>query len=118
MHSISPWLVGKFKLNSKQYLQIEAHIPLLAYASRPDYAIVDNEEIQYDGGDSAFLYEKGAFVSLDTLQSIHFSLTYHQKITHSINWTIRYGVDYLRYTQPSSHTLLKNVLDIGISLSF
>lgn len=118
IHSVNPWVVGVFPISSKQYLRAEIYVPLLAYATRPDYSIVDNEEIQYEGSDFAFLYKKGEFASINTLQSIHFSLAYHQKINKLTHLNFSYSLDYLRYTQPITQTLLKNSVDIGIAFYF
>jgi len=118
IHSISPWVVSKFSISLKQYLQVEVHFPLLAYSARPDYSIVDNEEIQHEGSDFTFLYNKGTFASINTFQAIHFSLAYHREISSLIHLNFNYDLGYLKYKKPATTTILKNNFDIGIAFNF
>ena len=117
-NSIQPWLLGNYQLNTKNNLQVEVYFPLASYASRPDYSIVDNNEIQYEGSDVSYLYQKGEIVTLNKYQAIDFSLTIKRELSKATDLLVRYRLDYARHNEPQQIVVLKNNFDIGFLFKF
>jgi hypothetical protein len=118
INSINPWLVGIFQLNPSSALKMEVHIPLLAWGIRPDYSIVDNEEIQQGDADFNFLYSKGSLNSLNKYQALNLSIGYRKQLTDRLFFDFAYRFDYLKYKDPVQINVLKNNFDVGLALFF
>lgn len=117
-NSLNPWLGGEYRLGGKSFIQAEIHLPLLSWISRSEYAIVDNEEIQYEGSDVAFLYVKGELASLGTHQALNASLSYRLQFASAMCFNFTYRFDYLRFKKPLPIAVLKNNFDFGLSFNF
>lgn len=117
-NSIDPWMMMSYRINPKNKIRIDAQFPLFAFVSRPEFAIVDNESIQFDGLGFIFLYKKGEFASVGAYQAINLYFTYIKQLSNAIDFTLGYRFDYMRYKKPESISVLKNNIDIGLVINF
>lgn len=117
-NSLNSWMRADYRINQKNTLQASLFLPLVSWISRPDYAIVNNEEILHEGSDLAFVYQKGALASWGAYRAINFSLVYERAISAAVSLQLRYQVDYLRYEEPLVINVLKNNFDVGIGVDF
>ncbi len=117
-NSLHAWVAATYHVNEKSSFQAELFSPVISLVSRPEYAIVDNEEIQHDGSDIGFLYQKGELASFDKYKAINFSIGYTYELSSFTHLKLGYRLDYLRYTDPLPISVLKNNFDFGLSFNF
>lgn len=117
-NDLQAWLMAFLQLDSKNRIRFDLSIPLLTYATRPEYAIVDNEEIQHNGSSLAFLYQQGEWASLNNYLAMDFGLTLDHRISNTAAIQVGYGLAYYRYEQPLSISILKNQFNLGLSFTF
>ena len=117
-NSILPYFSTSYRINPKNTLSASFAFPLLTWAARPEYAIVDNNEIKSDGGGAGFLYGKGDLVSLGTFQMADLSIAYQYALSETMYFDLAYRLKYLRYADPLPLSSLRNYLNIGLSFRF
>ena len=118
MNSLKPWLMAAYDLDVKNGIQVELLFPILSFVSRPEYAIVDNNEIQNEGSDLAFLYQKGELASFGALLAKRIALSYTRTLSPRTQFSFGYTLDYLKYKKPEAIRVLKNNFDAGLTFSF
>ncbi len=117
-NDLQTWLIAFLQLDSKNRIRLNLSLPLLTYATRPKFAIVDNEEIQHDGSGLAFLYQQGEWASLNNYLALDFNLTLDHRISNTAAIQLGYGLEYDRHEQPLSTSILKNQFNLGVSFTF
>ncbi|NET38527.1 MAG: hypothetical protein F6K19_42125 [Cyanothece sp. SIO1E1] len=117
-NDLQAWLMAFWQWNGKNRIGIDISFPLVAYVSRPKYAIVDNEEIQHDGPGLALLYQEGEWASLKSYQALDLNLTLDHRISNAAAIQFGYGLEYHRYSNPLSISILQNKFNLGLALSF
>ncbi len=117
-NDLQAWLMAFWQWNGKNRIGVDVSFPLVAYLSRPTYAIVDNEEIQHGGSGLAFLYQEGEWASFDSYQALDLNLTLDHRISNAAAIQIGYGLEYHSYNAPLSISVLQNKFNLGLALSF
>lgn len=116
-NSINPWAIMDYQLNTKNQIRTSLSFPLLAFITRPDYAIVDNRDIQGEDGID-YLYKKGEFSSWENFQAVDFSIGITRHLSPSIDLLAVYKIKYFRYKKPEPIAVLNNSIDIGLTFNF
>ncbi len=117
-NTLNPWLRGTYQWSEKAQLEAEVYLPLLAWVSRPDYAIVDNEAIQHDGSDLSYLYPNGELTSWNAYRAINVSLFYNWRFSPGFQAGIGYRMDLQQMKNPLPINVLKSQVDLGFSFFF
>ena len=116
--SLQPWFLLQYELNSKSVLEWEVYVPVLSWISRPEYAIVDNEEIQYEGSDLSFVYGKGKLTSFNHFRALNLVGSYTRQLSSRLGLRLRYRLNYSRHSDPLTISVLKHHVDLGLSCNF
>ncbi len=117
-NSLNTSLQVDYRLNEKNTVRASFYIPVLSWISRPEYAIVDNEEIQHEGSDLAFVYQQGKLASWGTYRALNCALAFTHSVSSAVNLSFRYQLDYFRYTEPLKASVLRNYWDVGVGFNF
>jgi len=116
-YALAVWLRGEYRINQKQSLNLETSFPLVYFLSRPPYAIVDNEEIQSNGG-LKHVHKRGEWHALSGFIKLHLLLSYSQSLSSKFDLLLSYQFDYLRATEPLKLAVVKNGFDLGLAFKF
>jgi len=116
--SLSPQAKAIYQLSKNQTLSLSVQVPLLNMISRNKFAVVDNEEIQYDGSDLSFLYGEGSFQSLNSFQSIDLQLAWTRTLSIHWDFSLTYQFNYARFSEPQTYSMRKNNIYLGFAFKF
>lgn len=117
-HSASFQAAARWTLSERQFVRVATSFPVLSFVARPTYAIVDNEEIQFDGSDVAFLYKRGAFEGPFGFIKIQMKLDYVRSLSPGVDFLAGYEFRYLRYSDPLAISVVKNGINVGLNFKF
>ena len=108
---------GDYLLKGKYLVTTQLVIPVLSLVARPEYALVDNQDIQ--GADGiGYLYERSSIASFTDYRSITVKISFDVKLTNHLLAGLGYQGNILRVDTPEPITTIKNYVDLSLAFQF
>ena len=113
LNSLSPLLRLYYDLTNDWELQAGLSMPLVTFLARPEYAVVDNEDIQGKDG-FGLLYSKGDFMGPGDYKRIDLSVQLNHRISRRLSGLVAYDFAYQKIARPDTMHLQTNIIKLGI----
>jgi len=115
LNTLSPHITLSYELPKGWELQCRLSVPLVAFLVRPEYAVVDNEDIQGKDG-LGLMYSKGGFVSLGDYTAVNLSGQLSHGISQRLTGFLAYQFDYQKISVPAAMHLQTSTIKLGIDI--
>ncbi len=117
-YSLMPVLKLFYQPSEKHQLSADLGISALAFVARPEYATVDNEEIQNDGSDYFYHHRDGQIHSIFGFYNAYFSVKYKYSLSRRFGTTAALQFRQLSHSEPLEVAATSTNLNFGFDLSF
>ncbi|MEM9328091.1 MAG: hypothetical protein AAGA85_20660 [Bacteroidota bacterium] len=113
LNTLGPHVMLFYSLPEGWELQGRLSLPLAAFLARPEYAVVDNGDIQGKEG-FGLLYSKGQLVSLGDYTAIDLSAKLSHGISRRLTGFLAYQFEYQNISIPAPMHLQTSTVKLGI----
>lgn len=116
-NTLNALVMTNYSLSDKSRIAAKLYLPVLAFTARPEYAIVDNLDIQgADGLD--YMYSKGELGFWNHYRGVNLFIGYEKLFNATFSGFINYHLEYWRVSIPEKMNVLKNNIDFGLTVRF
>lgn len=116
-NTLNALVMTSYSLNGKSRIAAKLYLPVLAFTARPEYAIVDNLDIQGAEG-LDYMYSKGELGSWNQYKGVNLSLGYERHFSTTFSGFMNYHLAYWQVSIPEKMNVLKNNIDLGLTVRF